>query len=213
MTRRLLILAIPVVFAGCLFAQQTRVQVRLSSEEIDEVTFDSARATKEQIQHWMLVSKDGPYNEATLSSCIEFQADPRSKRFEGDRAQFQKLTAELDEAKYPSELSEVIRYLRQVRSLWFWVDTQALAFLQTEDISTLERKREDVNPTEACSKPLEEIRSSKNHPEAANVVCFAWSNCVTATAKQKIGPYPEEAWKHFLDAYGITEHIISTEER
>jgi len=211
--RRLLALAIPAVLGGLLFAQEARVQVRLSSEEIDDVIFDPARANKEQIQQWVLLSKDGPYDEATLSSCIELQADPQSKRFEEDRARFKKLTDQLDEAKYPPELSEVIRHFRQVRSLWLWVDTQTLGFLQTDDISTLEQKYEDVDPSEACAKPLEKIRSSKNHPQAVNLACLDWSNCITAAAKQKIGPYPEEAWKHFLSAYGITEHIISTEER
>jgi len=70
MMRRLFIFAMPAIFAGLLIAQQTRVQVRLSSEEIDEVTFDPARATKEQIQRWVLLSREGPYNEATISSCF-----------------------------------------------------------------------------------------------------------------------------------------------
>ena len=213
MRHLVLAFTVQVASACLLFAQQQHIQVRLSPEELDEVTFNPARASTEQIQRWVLLSKEGPYNEADLSSCIELQAHPQSRRFEQDRAQFQKLTAELDEAKYPPELSAVIRHFLQVRSLWFWVDTQALAFLQTDDISTLEQKYEDVDPSEACTKPLEKIRSSKNHSEAVHAACFDWHNCVIDSANQQIGLYPDEAWKHFLSAYRITEHIISTEER
>jgi hypothetical protein len=200
-------------FITLLSAQQVRIQVRLSSEEIDEVTFDRSRATEEQIRRWVLLAQDGPYGEATLSSCIELQADPRSRRFENTRERAQKLIYELDEAKLPPELADVVRYLRRVQSLWYWIDTQQIAFLQTGDVSVLEQKYDDVDPRKSCAKPVDKIRSSQSRAEAVNAACYGWGNCVNAAGKKKIGPYPEEAWKTFLSAYAIQEHIISTEDR
>jgi hypothetical protein len=208
-----MVLAVSPTLVGIAFAQQGRIQVRLSPEEIDEVTFDPTRVTQEQLRRWILLSKDGPYNEATLSSCMELQADPTSKRYEQQRASEQKLISELDEAKYPPELSEVLRYLRRVRSLWFWIDTQQIRFLQTDNVSSLEQRYDDVDLLEACAKPIEKIRVSRNRAEAINAACFDWNNCVLAAGTKKIGPYPMDAWKAFLSTYGIREHIISTESR
>jgi hypothetical protein len=212
LSRLLLVLAASATFTGFASAQRVHVQVRLSSEEIDEVTFDASRATEEQIRRWTLLSQDGPYHEADLSSCIELKDYPKSKRFEQERAAAQKLTAELDEAKFPPELSGVVRYLKRVRSLWFWIDTKQIAFLQTGDLPSLEERYDNVDPREACALHIQKIRASQNRMDAINMVCLDWHNCVLAAEMREIGMYPVDDWKNFLSAYGISEHIISTEE-
>jgi hypothetical protein len=39
----------------------------------------------------------------------------------------------------------------------------------------------------------------------SKLVRFDWENCLWFAAQKQIGPYPEEAWKNFLAAHGITE--------
>ena len=38
-----------------------------------------------------------------------------------------------------------------------------------------------------------------------------WKNCMLKEGRERIGPYPVDAWKAFTQRYGIREHIISTE--
>jgi hypothetical protein len=212
LSRLLIVSAVSVLFNGFVFAQRVSIQVRLSSEEIEEVTFEPGLATEVQIRRWILLSQDGPYHEADLSSCIELKDYPKSKRFEQERAAAQKLTAELDEAKFPPELSGIVRYLKRVRSLWFWIDTKQISFLQTGDLSSLEEKYTNVDPRQACALPIRKIRGCQNRMDAINMVCLDWHNCMLAAEMREIGMYPVDDWKHFLSAYGIREHIISTEE-
>jgi hypothetical protein len=204
-----------VALAICIYplrAEEKRVQVRLSSEEIDEVTFNSGRASEEQIRRWILLSKDGPYHEALASSCMELQADPKSKRFEQERVRAQKLISDLDEANFPAELSEIVRYLKQAQSFWFWRDTKEIAFLKSGDISELEEIYDSIDPRDVCAKPIEKIKNSQSRSEAITAACFDWANCVNGAQSKSFGAYPTEAWKNFLSSYGISEHIISTEE-
>jgi hypothetical protein len=202
-------------------AQETTIRIQLSSEEIDDVTFDATRVSSVELSRWMQLSEGGRYTEADFGAGLCFSGPPtgtnkKQKAIDDARAAQSKLReriSDMDESHFPPELGDVVSYLRRQQSFWLWLDTQKLAFLETGDVGTLQSRFEDiVEPQKSCGEVVRRIRDAKSHKEAWHLACFDWHNCVLDAGDAKIGPYPKQAWQSFLAAYGIREQIGSTEE-
>ena len=200
-------------------AQEITISVPLSTEEVDEVTFNPTRVSAADVSRWIKLSEEGPYDQADIGIGVFFAEPPsgstkKQKEIHDAQVKLNKLRkriSDLGEGHYPVELSEVVSYLRRVQSFWVWLDNQKLAFLETGDVSVLQSPFDQIDPKSSCGAVLERIRNAKDQKEAWHLACFDWHNCVLKAGEKQIGPYPENAWHSFLAAYGIREHIGSTE--
>jgi hypothetical protein len=200
--------------------QETTIRIPLSSEEIDEVTFDASRESAADVGRWILLSEYGPYSEADYSVQPCAWAPPRESARTQEEIQLAHVTlgklrnriSDLDEAHYPAELADVVSYLKKQRSFWLWLDSQELAFVETGDLGALQLPFDEIDPQNSCSAILERIRNAKDQKEAWHLACHDWHNCVLKAGYKRFGPYPKKAWQAFLAAYGIREQILSTEE-
>jgi len=201
-------------------AQETTIQIQLSSEEIDEVSFDATRVSAADVGRWIQLSEEGPYAQADFGPGLCFIVPPAEstrKQKEIDCAQTRQVKirqriSELDEDYYPGELADVVSYLKRQLSFLLWLDSQELAFAKTGDMGALQSPFDEIDPKSTCSTILEGIRNAKDKKIAWHLAFFDWHSCVSRASGKRTGPYPKNAWQSFLASYSIREHIKSTEE-
>jgi hypothetical protein len=194
-------------------AQEITIRVSLpSGVEETELTFDQSRVSVADAKRWVQFSAQGRYTEP-VGVGIVCKGGPTRKslsRMKLDVARNENLIAELNAAKYPAELSEVVTYLKRLQLFWLWQGKQELAFLRTEDISALESEFDEVAPKAICKEVLNRIAAASNTVYACELTHHDWQNCVNSAGLKHIGEYPRVAWRSFLEAYGIRERIVGT---
>ncbi len=213
------LIAISVVLLGIEPTQETTISVPLSSEQLDEVTFDASRVSGTDVSRWIQLSAEGPFSQADIGTRLCFSQPPSEnarKQQEIRRAQarlskFRSRISDLDQGHYPAGLKEVVSYLKRRQSFWLWLDRQELAFFETGDVTVLQSLFDQIDPKSSCGAALEAVHKAKDQNAAWRLVCFDWHNCVLKAGEERIGPYPKDAWRSFLTEHGIREHIISTE--
>src|SRR5258708_26601418 len=57
------LIAISVVLLGIEPTQETTISVPLSSEQLDEVTFDASRVSGTDVSRWIQLSAEGPFSQ------------------------------------------------------------------------------------------------------------------------------------------------------
>jgi hypothetical protein len=193
---------------------------------VDRVTFDPSRVQVEDLNHWMELSPTlGNYNFMIVPEGIELlckpndprylcpaRFDPESEEWNPNLANAQlnlssiaNRIKKLSPEHYPPELAGVVTYLRKLQSMHLWMEQQELAFLETNDIGTLEKRYNGINPQKECENVVGHIHSISDLKLRSHLARFDWHNCVLTAIQKELGPYPLEQWKAFLRAYGIEE--------
>ena len=169
-------------------------------EEIVVVTFNDNRISAADVKRWTLLHENGFYATPVVGSSSYCKASDIRKT-EDAIQKTQHLMDDLDSSKYPPELSDVVAYLKSTQSLWLWQAEQELAFLKTGQPPAIEYNGIDLGK---CQPPITQNR------QACHQVFFQWHNCVINATQKQLGSYPRQAWKTFLDAYGMREVVEST---
>ncbi|MGA7381091.1 MAG: hypothetical protein WBX03_09580 [Terriglobales bacterium] len=107
---RLRLIALLVVTFPTAPAIETTIRVPLSSEEVDEVTFDPARTPREDVVRWLQLAEHGPYDQVPAGDVCA--GDPHHRECEDD---FEKQSADQREAR--PEKVEVEELRRNVSEL------------------------------------------------------------------------------------------------
>lgn len=188
---------------------------------VDRVTWDPATISLEQLTRWIRLSPvlshyNGYLVPENLSLCKA--EDPRYKHcgqpqadvpdLENAQTNLNEIASRLDVLRnvdWPEGLSAISHYLEETQGFALQRGMHELAFLQTGDIAALEEKLDTVDPSIACKAQIDQIRSAHDKKEQSKLVRFDWENCIWFAAQKKIGPYPDDAWRNFLAAQGITE--------
>jgi len=169
------------------------------AEEVVVVTFDQSRVSAADVKRWVLLHENGPYATSTLG----YYADCKSSnvpKLENDIKQTQEILKKLDSADYPSELSDVVAYLKALQSFWLWEEEQELEFLKDGKAPDSEYNDVDLG---ACMV-------SDTGRQNCREVLIRWPNCILHLMQKRIGNYPRDRLKAFLDAYGIQERVESS---
>ena len=161
-------------------------------EAIAVVTFDADRVSAEDVKKWM------PLHESAYYDTPAFGYDPDCKpsdipRLEEDIKKTEQLVSDLDHNDYPKELTDVVRYVRDLQSFWLWMAQQELAFLKSGKLPQTEYKGLDVR---TCQVPTDKV------PASSEIFFIYWHNCANNELIKRIGNYPKEKWKAFLDNFG-----------
>jgi hypothetical protein len=222
--RALLGLSLALGISPAAKAQQTTLRFR-ADPTIIEVTFDAARLRTEDVKRWMqlrdLISNENGYQvPAWLEQC--FRDDPRYVPCGGEPSidinnarlnlgRIRDAISNLDQKRFPTDLSPVVLYLRRIQEFALWKETQRLLFFQTGNIGQLESPFQKINPKVSCEAALNQIRNTTDRLQASELARVNWGNCVWAEERKQIGPYPQKAWDSFVSAHGIHEHVFQEE--
>jgi hypothetical protein len=172
---------------------------RGQAEEVVVVTFDESRVSAADVKRWVLLHENGPYATSTRSYFAGCKSSNVPK-MENDIKQMQEIVKKLDSTDYPSELSDVVAYFKRIQSFWLWQEEQELAFLT-------DGKAPD---TEYNDVELGGCKVSDSGRQNCRKVLTTWHNCVLHLMQKRLGKYPTDKWKVFLDAYGIQERVESS---
>jgi hypothetical protein len=169
-------------------------------ELIAVVTFDTDRVSATDVKRWMLLHESSYYDTSVFGYYPECKPSDVPK-LEKDIKKTQQIVDDLDPNKYPPALNDVVRYLKDLQSLWLWQAQQELAFLNSGKLPQTEYNGVDLR---MC-----EVRNSEDKQRMCYEVLHRWHNCATNTVGRRLGSYPKEKWKGALDALGIQEQLRS----
>jgi len=165
-------------------------------EQIAVVTFDPDRVSAEELKRWMLLHETSYYHTPIFGFYPECKPSDIPK-LEEDIKKAVQIVSDLDPNKYPAKLTDVVRYLRDLQSSWLWLAQQHLAFLKSGKLP--QYNGVDIG----CQVPT----SRDKH--LCDQIVFRWTTCANHEMQKRLGSYPKEKWKAFLDSLGIQERIES----
>jgi hypothetical protein len=168
-------------------------------EEIAVVTFDADRVSAEHVKKWMLLHENSYYHTPTVGYYHDCKPSDISK-LEEDIKRTEQMVSDLDDNDYPKELTDVVRCVKALQSSWLWLAQQELAFLKSSQLPQTKYKGLDLR---AC-------QVSTDKPPTCSQIFHNWHNCANNELMKRIGSYPKEKWKAFLDSFGIQERLEST---
>ncbi len=171
-------------------------------EEIAVVIFDDEHVSAADVKRWILLDEHGEYSTPIALVYADCRTSDAPK-LEQEIVRARQTVAELDPNNYPPELSAVVMYLNNLQSLWLWMGEQELEFLKTGKGPDNEYEGTEL---ERCQVHPETL----DREQACHEVSYTWHNCALRIMEAKLGSYPKEQWKAFLDTYGIQERIEST---
>jgi hypothetical protein len=165
-------------------------------EEIAVVTFDAGRVSAEELKRWMLLHENSYFHTPMFGYYAECKPSDIPK-LEEEIKKTEQMVNELDPSKYPAELTDVVRYLKDLQSFWLWMTQQELAFRKSGKLPQTEYNGVDLGCHVPASKDL------------CDQIVYRWRTCANHAMAKKLGSYPKEKWKAFLDSFGIQEQLRS----
>ena len=190
-------------------AQKTvTIQVPIGGPELEAiVTFDPSKVSASDVRRWMKLAENG-YYQTPVGMPFDCAKGPDLEKRQRGVDDNQKLVDELQTSSYPLELSGVVLYLKHLQSFWLWQQEQELHFFRDGDMPDLEW--EGVDAQEKCGGTIARLRNDTDADNVCMLVAYHWQNCVLQAARSDLGTYPRDDWKTFLQVYGITVKLIST---
>ena len=105
--------------------------------------------------------------------------------------------------QHPKELDPVITFLTEGLSHSIWMEETRLKYYSTWDDTVLKQTPEGVNFEQLCPDVFRKLETAGSIAGKYAIARFDWPNCLAKSPGKKRQRYPIEAWKQFLDSYGI----------
>jgi len=188
------------------------------------VTFDAARISEKDVRRWINLAQNGPDFHYLVPEPLELcdKMDPEyldcrkrgwtAKNFTHNAnvnlSRIRERIKTLDESSYPHELSPVVAYFKQIQEIQLFFESQRLLYIQEEQPARLAVSFGGIDARSRCSAQISAVSSAPDKDNAYKLARRDWSNCVNKALREKIGPYPETAWKEFLNHYGIRMKFV-----
>jgi hypothetical protein len=189
-------------------ARTVTITLFLEVDHKYEVTFDAERISEAQVrafftldeQAWQEFYSGGPFIDDYRDP--DFPASVMKSVWIGE----QRLRS-LDSLNYPAVLTPVFEWVRSFVGFQLWKTTILHAVYTPWNVQALEGRYEDrtvrIEPRAECAKVLDSIRKAESKEQQDQLVRHDWNNCAVRAWHRQAGPYPGEAWKQFLEEYGI----------
>jgi len=168
-------------------------------EEIAVVTFDTDRVSAEELKRWMLLHRNSYFHTPIFGYYPDCEPSDIPK-LEQEIKKTEQMVNELDPSKYPAELNDIVVYLKDLQSFWLWMAQQELEFRKSGKLPQTQYNGVDL----ACQVP-----ASTDKAHLCDQIVYRWRTCANHVMAKKLGSYPVEKWKAFLDSYGIQEELGS----
>jgi len=219
----MILFTLVLAIAGTNAASQRTIEIAtLSGKYL--VTYDSARFPEQDVRRWMNLAENGPdYSYLVpewLELCDKMDSEYQECRTRGWRANnfvhnanvnlrhIRERIKTLDESSYPHELGPVVAYLKTIQETQLFFESQRLLYIQEGQPARLAVSFGGIDARSQCSAEISAVSSAPDRDTAYKIASLKWRNCVNKTLRQKIGPYPETAWKEFLTHHGIRMKFV-----
>lgn len=116
--------------------------------------------------------------------------------------------ASLDTLYHPEELEPVVDYEKKMLSFSVWLQQTRYEFYLSWNTDVLKTKYQALDSSRACAPAITQIEQAKSEAEKYKLARFNWHNCVLDAFRKQGGKYPLDAWRRFLNDYGIREKYI-----
>jgi hypothetical protein len=114
----------------------------------------------------------------------------------------------LQHLDHPKELQPVIDYLLHGLEVSVWMDEIQFRYYTTWDERVLKEAHEGIDSFRLCPDVFKKLETTSSKEEKYRIVRFDWASCMVGAASRRLGSYPTESWKSFLQTYGIKEHYM-----
>ena len=124
-------------------------------------------------------------------------------------AENKQIVKKLADRKVPAELQPAKEWLRRQAAIYAGIEERKLAFYRSWKVGDLAGAIEGVDHDKPCAAIVAKIGGAPTNEAKAEIVKFAWHNCVNDRVHATIGEYPAAPWKAYLKAKGITaKHVL-----
>lgn len=218
-----MLFALVLAIAATNAASQRTIEIATLSGKF-LVTFDAARISEQDVRRWMNLAQDGPDFHYLAPEWLELceKMDPEylecstrgleAKNFVHNAnvnlRRIRERIKRLDESSYPHELGPVVAYLKTIQETQLFFESQRLLYIQEGQPARLAASFGGIDARSRCSAEISAVASAADKDTAYKLATHNWHNCVNKALHEKIGPYPEMAWKGFLAHYAIRVKLI-----
>lgn len=121
----------------------------------------------------------------------------------------QQAMAALDELAVPAELSSIVQQFRDSLAFYSTVEQRRLEYLRSGDPQVLSAPIGAIDPSTECAAEIKRLETAVTPSQRYELSLYGWQNCLNS-AWNRISPeYPQQAWRNFLLAYGVSEHFTN----
>jgi hypothetical protein len=165
-------------------------------EEISVLTFDPARVSAKELEKWTLFHENARFTTPLIGASLECKPSDIFN-LQDEIKKTEELLVEIDGSDHPKELDDVVRFVKDRQLFWVWMARQELEFLTKGRLPALKYKDWDLSACQVA--PVKE--------KICFQVFYDWANCANNEQARRLGPYPTDKWKAFLDALGVQERM------
>lgn len=165
-------------------------------EEISVLTFDPTRVSAKDLEKWTLFHDNARF----LTPTILFYPDCKPSdipKLRDEIKRTEELLNEINRSTYPKALTDVVRYVKDLQSYWLWMGRQELEFLTKGKLPPSKYKDWDLSGCRVVTRETN-VCMQFSHD---------WQNCANNEQVRRLGGYPADKWKDFLDAFGVQERM------
>jgi hypothetical protein len=113
----------------------------------------------------------------------------------------------LDHFRAPAELTSVLQQFRDSLAFFSTVEQRRLEYLRTGNLGVLSTRIGAINPSVECVAEMKQLENVATISQSYKLSLYGWQNCLNSAWHRVSPQYPRQAWRSFLQAYGITEHF------
>jgi hypothetical protein len=117
----------------------------------------------------------------------------------------QKLS-ELRDTTAPAELEPVQKYLEEFLRVGLRMQKCQLEYYKTGSAAGL-KACDSLEGAPECNILVKKIADANDPSEKHKLAQYDWDKCIVKHTNERLGPYPEQTWKKFLEAYGLKETV------
>ena len=114
---------------------------------------------------------------------------------------------ELTDMAPPEELKVVQKYLEEFFRYGLRLQKCRLEYYKTWDENLLE-SCDALEEAKVCDVVAKKASFMTDRLQKYNLAQYDWPSCVVDQRDAQLGKYPEQAWKKFLETYGIKETVF-----
>jgi hypothetical protein len=199
-----------------------------TADGLETLQYDPTRVSHADLERWAQLSTDVSSDNfylvpESLELCIDKSADYAHcgsrdlqdphffRNAKLNLRRIQRRISLLDSGRYPEQLKPAVEYYKRIQTFFLAAYSVELRYLRDWDPSVLVFTIDGINYGQECASAINDLRATKERAAAYKLVTTEWVNCVNHSFREKLGPYPDAAWRQFLETYSIDEKFVPRE--
>ena len=210
-TLRRLVGSLVVVFAITAGAEAETVALYMPGGEA-RLSFDSRTISEDQVQQLALIS---PHLSWFFVSPIWEDAagpleGPDLREAEVTLRDLAETLEDIAHLDVPAELEAARAYVRREGAFYVCLRRAQLAYYGGDD-HALAVECDEIDAPTSCWDLVVEAPLLRTVDKRHELAAYAWRNCMSDRFQERLGHYPLDNWRAFLERFGVEEDIIEHE--